>query len=309
MQFYIDPILVNLGFLQIRYYGLVYAIAFLLLYIVLIRKKVLTEEEASSLVLHCGLGMLIFARLFHILFDNLSYYLAHPIEVFFIWQGGLAFFGGALGLFLGGYWYAKKRGKSLVSYMQIADYAALVGCFALIFGRIANLINQELVGRVTTIAQTPWCFEFVSYFTSQGPVFEGVCRHPYQIYASISHLVLFIVLILLYVYLQNHKLRVHAGEKHYVNHGIIFFVFIVGYSVLRFITDFWRDDAVVFIGLTHWQIISAIIFFVSLFLFRQYYLILEQYRRTHRQNSQHDVKQNHTHHNTHYKKNQRHHLR
>jgi phosphatidylglycerol---prolipoprotein diacylglyceryl transferase len=273
MEFYIDPILVSIGFIHVRYYGLVYALGFLGLYYFLISKKVLTDAQASSFIVHCGVGMLIFARLFHILFDNFAYYAARPIEVFYIWQGGLAFFGGFIGLVVGAYWFLRKRKNSKHKFFILADYTVLVGSITLVFGRLANLINQELVGRVTTVAQTPWCFYFIESMSATGPVFESVCRHPYQLYASFSHLLMFIILLVVLIMVRRFEERHNLVTYSYA--GIVFLSFMCVYSLFRFITDFWRDD-IILAGLTHWQWVSLVIFVLSV-VFLYLYLKLKPF--------------------------------
>jgi phosphatidylglycerol---prolipoprotein diacylglyceryl transferase len=263
MEFYVSPVLISFGFLQVRYYGLVYALGFLALYLVLIKKKILTENQASSLLVYCGLGMLIFARLFHILFDNFSYYVSRPLEIFFIWQGGLAFFGGFIGFVFGGYLFFRNKKNAFLQFTIVSDIAVLVASATLIFGRVANLINQELVGRVTTEQMTPWCFYFVDYMTNSGPVFESVCRHPYQIYAAISHAIMFLILVFVYMYLKNRVKVKQLKENSYA--GLLFVLFVCLYGLFRFIVDFWRDDAIVILGLTHWQILSLVIFIIGVF--------------------------------------------
>ncbi len=264
MQFYIDPALLTIGPLSIYYYGLVYALGFLALYIVLQKSKLLSESQASSFVIYIGLGMMIFARLFHFLIDNPQALLQNPLTFFAFRDGGMAFFGGYVGIIVGGLLFAKFHNIKRKRFFAVADMTAIVALATIIFGRLANFINQELVGRATDIAQTPWCFYFLEGFSAIGePVFESVCRHPYQLYASLSHLVLFVIIITLYV--KRDFFGKYIKALNYP--GAIFILSAIGYAVLRVFTDFWRDDAVVFVGLTSWQIIFTIVFLFALALF------------------------------------------
>jgi len=114
MYFYIDPAILTIGPLSIRYYGLVYALAFLAFYMLLLKKRHhihFSEEECSEFLLTTGLSMMIFGRLFHFIIDNPSLLIQNPFEFFAIWHGGIAFFGSFAGLIVGalGYLYVKKK--------------------------------------------------------------------------------------------------------------------------------------------------------------------------------------------------------
>jgi len=228
----IDPVLFKIGFLEIRYYGLVYVLGILLTYFYLKKKKVLNEDELDKFMLYLTVGMFLGARLFGIMSQDFFVLFKEPLEFFRIWNGGMSFFGGFLGATIGGYLVLKKR------IFHFGDYVVLPVTFTLILGRLANFTNQELVGTLTDVS---WCFNFS---TAIG------CRHPYQIYAALSHLALF--LFLLFLSRRNYR------------RGEVFGSFILGYSVLRFVTDFFRENPKV-MGLTGWQWLSILFFIIGIF--------------------------------------------
>ncbi|MFT4311984.1 MAG: prolipoprotein diacylglyceryl transferase [Candidatus Woesearchaeota archaeon] len=250
VSFYISPTIPGT---PIHYYGVVYALGFLLMYWVLKKNASrlgLNKDQCSNLVFFGGIGLIVGARIVHFLFSDPLIFFTQPLEVLAIHRGGMAFLGGVIGLFLGAWWYAKRIGASV---LRVGDILVLPGLIVLAFGRIANFINQELVGTITTKAQTPWCVNFVE--SVQPLVFEQACRHPYQLYASVSHFFLaLIILILIFKTSWLNKPGMRVG------------VFIFGYSVLRFITDFFREESIRWLGLSSWQFMSIIGFGVGLWL-------------------------------------------
>ncbi len=240
----IDPTLFNIGALEIRFYGIIYALGFLLAYWMIYKKRKeieIKKEQIDNLMLFLLIGLLVGARVFHFTFSDPLTFIRNPWEIFMIWHGGMSFFGALLGSFIGVFYYSKKIKKDWKKFADIIVIAAVV---ALIFGRIANFINGELVGTPTTL---PWCVIF--------PNIDYVCRHPYQIYASISHVLLLGILLIFY---KLRKIR-KSGD------GAIFIKFLIFYSILRFITDFVREDPR-FLGLVVWQYISIIVIGVGIFM-------------------------------------------
>ncbi|NQU98822.1 prolipoprotein diacylglyceryl transferase [Candidatus Woesearchaeota archaeon] len=214
-----NPVLLKLGFLEIRYYSLVYIIGFLLAYFVLIKavksKKVknLTKAAAEDFMVYLILGSIIGGRLFHFIFFNPSVIWTDPLEILFIWHGGISFHGGLIGAVVGYYFFRKKYD---VKFYDLADLLMIPFAFTLFLGRIANFINGELWGTVTNVN---WCVQF------QGV--EG-CRHPSQLYEAAKNLVIFGVL---WFMKDMKKLK----------KGMIFWSFVLMYGLLRFIVNFWRD--------------------------------------------------------------------
>jgi phosphatidylglycerol---prolipoprotein diacylglyceryl transferase len=232
----LNPTILTLGPFEIRYYGLVYVIGFLVLYYLLKNNKEklkLTDDTVDSLLIFIFTGGIIGARFFHFLIADPMVFFRTPLEFFMIWHGGMSFFGSLIGGSLGIYLFSRKY---KLDFYTLADFIVLPFAIFLAFGRIANFINGELVG---TIANVPWCVVFQGY--------TG-CRHPYQLYASLSHFILFFIL------LAARRIRIK---------GLLFWLFVTGYSGLRFLTDFFREDPRYF-GLTVWQFFCIIGFIVGL---------------------------------------------
>lgn len=240
----ISPFLIKYGFIQIRYYSLAYLLGIYLIFLTLKKNKdklKLTNDQIEDFILYLFLGIIIGARLFHMLIQDFALFLNNPLELFMIWHGGMSFFGGFVGAILAGYIFSKKH---TINFFKTADLLVIPSIFALAIGRLANFINQELVGTITNV---PWCFKFNNYLG---------CRHPYQLYASVSHILLFLVLVFLTKYKQKNKLK----------DGFIFLSFALLYSLIRFVIDFFREG-IRYYGLTNWQYVSLIAFVISLFIF------------------------------------------
>lgn len=244
----IDPVLINIGFLEIRYYGLVYVIGFLLAYFILRwyakKDKIkLSFDEIDNLLMYLIIGLIIGARIFEAIFWQPNYYFSNPIRIFEIWKGGMSFHGGLVGIIIAGWIYIKRNKK--VSLYELADILSIPAMLILAFGRIANFINAELPGKITNIS---WCVQF--------PYHDG-CRHPSQIYESLHHFIAFFLMLPLF-YKDFKK-------------GFIFWIFIFLYGLGRFITDFWRDDPNILFGINMGQLLSLIMVIISIiFLIKDY---------------------------------------
>ncbi len=218
----IDPVLVEIGPIAIRWYALAY-IAGLVLGWRYLRRVVcrpgwaLTPEAVDDLLFHATLGVVIGGRLGYVLFYNPAYYLAHPLEVFALWQGGMAFHGGLVGVAVACLWTARQHG---VRPLEVGDAAAVAAPIGLFFGRIANFINGELYGRVSDV---PWAM----VFPGAGPL----PRHPSQLYEAFSEgVVLFAVTAWL-----------AARPYEPARAGRIAGAFLVGYGSARFLVEFVRQ--------------------------------------------------------------------
>nr|MCK4930250.1 prolipoprotein diacylglyceryl transferase [Nanoarchaeota archaeon] len=242
----INPVLVSIGPLEIRYYGLVYAIGFIITYFLLRslakkgRIKNFTPDKADVFTLYLILGAIIGARLLLFVFYYPKTFITNPLEVLMIWQGGMSFHGGLIGAVVAGLIFCRKY---KVKFYKLADFLMLPLAFFLFIGRIANFINGELVGIKTNM---PWCVVFKDY--------DG-CRHPSQLYEALKNLVIFFTLLFLYT-------------KKKLKDGIIFWGFVLMYGVLRFIVTFWREDLRV-LGLSISQYLNILMVIVSVyFLYR-----------------------------------------
>jgi phosphatidylglycerol---prolipoprotein diacylglyceryl transferase len=254
----INPILFSAGFLQIRFYGLIYALGFLISYLYLRKKRTflgLDEENLDKLFLYIIIGDIIGARLFEFVFYNPSVFITNPIEILKIWNGGLSFHGGLIGILLGIYFFCKKN---KISMYKVMDTLVIPASFVLFLGRIANFINSELVG---TITQVPWAVNFHGEKTFDGQL---VGRHPVQLYASLKNLFNFFVLYSISKYEEKHNSY---------KEGFRFWIFVLLYGMLRTITNIWRDDYKWFFQIfDSGQLLSAIMFLVASFVLLKYYL-------------------------------------
>ena len=226
----IDPVLIAVGPLAIRWYSLAYIAGILIgwRYILgLAARKpggidapVIERGAIDDLIVWLVLGIILGGRLGYVLFYKPGYYLANPIEAAYVWQGGMSFHGGALGVILARVLFCRKREISLLPLADLVACAAPIGLF---FGRIANFINGELFGRPSDVA---WAM----VFPRGGPE----PRHPSQLYESLAEgLVLFLVLAALWRFTQ---LRDRPGA--------LSGAFLLGYGVFRmFVEQFREPDA------------------------------------------------------------------
>ena len=220
MQFpHINPVFLSIGPLQFRWYGLMYVLTFVFAYLVIrsevTRKKLpLTKDDIADLVFYGAFGVVLGGRFGYILFYNLGFYLANPLKLFAVWEGGMSFHGGFLGVITAFLIFARRKG---IPFWSLIDIAALCAPIGLGLGRIGNFINGELYGRQTDV---PW-----------GMVFPGggdLPRHPSQLYeAFLEGLVLFFI-----VRLVPRKLPAT---------GVAGWTFVAGYGLFRFIVEFFRQ--------------------------------------------------------------------
>jgi phosphatidylglycerol---prolipoprotein diacylglyceryl transferase len=245
----INPDLLTLGPFHIRFYGIVYALGFLIAYFILqqlAKKEAIknfTVKDVEMYLLFLVLGVIVGARLFEIIFYDPAYYFSQPLKMLYIWEGGLSFHGGLVGAFLVTYLYCKKK---KTSFYDLADVLVLPTAVMLGFGRIANFINGELYGTKTTVA---WCVDYSKNQYLYNPP-DG-CRHPSQLYESAKNFFIFFVL-----------LSLHARKKLFPK-GFLFWLFIFLYGLLRFMTNFWRDDPRWF-GLSMGQYLSLVMMIIAL---------------------------------------------
>ncbi len=240
----IDPTLLKIGIFEIRLYGIVYALGFLLAYWMIYKKRKeieIKKEQIDNLMLFLLIGLMVGARIFHFVFSDPLTFIRNPLEIFMIWHGGMSFFGALLGMFIANFYYMKKI---RIDWKKTADILVIAATVALILGRIANFVNGELIG---TPSSLPWCVVFLNI--------DYICRHPYQVYASFSHVLLLSILLVFYKIKKLKKLK----------EGLIFIKFLIFYSLFRFATDFVREDPR-FLGLTVWQYASVLVFGIGIFM-------------------------------------------
>jgi len=234
----INPVLVSIFSLEIRYYGLIYVLGFLLTLFILMKsrnKLKLTKDDIYDYLFYLIIFTVIGARIFEILFYEPLFYFNNPLEMLMIWHGGLSFHGGLFGVIILTYIFAKKK---KLHFYDISDILAVPAAFMLFLGRIANFINGELVGKITKL---PWGVKF--------PGYEGF-RHPTQIYESLKNLLIFFVLI----FLRNKNLK----------KGTLTWLFVLFYGTLRFLIEFIKEQTSFIFGLPVTQILSSLMIIISL---------------------------------------------
>ncbi|MBN2644109.1 MAG: prolipoprotein diacylglyceryl transferase [Desulfuromonadaceae bacterium] len=216
---HIDPVALHLGPLSVRWYGLMYLAGFLCGWIFIrghVRREhlPLSSEDISELLFLCVLGVVAGGRLGYVLFYHPSFYVTHPLRIFSIWEGGMSFHGGLIGVVGSVVFFCRRR---LLPMGKMADMLVMAACFGLCFGRMGNFINGELWGRVTDV---PWGMVFP--FAGPDP------RHPSQLYqAVLEGPVLFSVLWVLY--------------RRRLADWSVFFSFVTGYAFFRFGVEFVRQ--------------------------------------------------------------------
>lgn len=216
----LDPVAFRLGPLALRWYGLAYVAGFAAAYGVLRRavqqgRLPLAPGAVGDLVTWLAVGLVLGARVGYVLFYNLPYFAAHPLRIFAVWEGGMSFHGGVAGVGLAAWLFARRHSLGLLS---LSDVLALAAPFGLLCGRLANFVNGELYGRVTTL---PW-----------GVVFPGggpLPRHPSQLYEALLQGPILWAL----VAWVSHRF---AGRT-----GTPTAAFLAGYGMLRVLVELVRE--------------------------------------------------------------------
>jgi len=249
-----DPIAFSIGPLAVRWYGLMYLLAFIgFLVLGRLRAKEtwrgVTRQDVDDLLFFGVLGVILGGRLGYVLFYKPGYYLSNPLEIFMIWKGGMASHGGIIGVIVVMVLFARSRGKP---FLQVSDFVVPLIPQGLAFGRIGNFINGELWGRPADPHVWPWAM----VFPQSG---DTLPRHPSQVYQFLLEGVLLFVL--LWIYSRQPRPL-----------GTVSAMFLIGYGVLRFIAEFGREpDA--FIGLLafdlsmgQWLSLPMVIIGIGLFI-------------------------------------------
>lgn len=245
---HINPVIVHIGPLQIRWYGLMYVIGFAATFFLV--KKQIAETDNKELAKHFDnlnvtliISLVVGARLGYALFYNFAYYWRHPLEIFATWKGGMSFHGALIGLLVGGFLFCRYTG---LSFLRTADAYIVTAPIGLGCGRLGNFINGELYGRVTDV---PWAM----VFPGGGPL----PRHPSQLYeALLEGVVLFLVL---------WPLRKKKWPP-----GTLMALFLIGYGLIRFFVEFFREPDIqlgfLFSFVTMGQLLSSLMVLGGLLL-------------------------------------------
>ncbi len=243
-----DPVAIQIFSFEIRWYSIAYIVGILIGW-TLSKKIFLSDNEIKDkfddYITYVILGIIIGGRLGYVFFYNFIYYQNNFLDIFKIWQGGMSFHGGLIGIIIVTILYAKKNNHNTFKYLDIVSLVAPIGIF---FGRIANFINSELYGFETNL---PWAVKFIQV--------DDLFRHPSQLYeAFFEGILLFLILI----YFKNRGFLKTPG---YIS-GF----FLIFYSIFRFIIEFFRvpDEHLgyLFLNLTMGQIISFVFFVIGIYL-------------------------------------------
>ena len=244
-----DPVAIQFFSIEIRWYSLAYIFGILIGW--LYCKKILIKDKNISklfddLISYLIIGIILGGRLGYVIFYNLKYFSSNQIEILMIWQGGMSFHGGLLGVLVSTIIYAKKHNVNKFIFLDLIAGSAPIGIF---LGRIANFVNSELYGRETDIL---WSVIFTEI--------DNITRHPSQIYeALLEGVILFFILF--FFIKKNYLLKP----------GLISSLFLIFYSLFRFLVEFFRvpDEQVgfIYLNLTIGQIISLIFLSFGFYLF------------------------------------------
>ena len=216
----VSPEIFSIGPITIRWYGLLFAMSFIVGYqimMVIFKRENRSEHDLNDLVWYMILGTVIGARLGHCFFYNPDYYLAHPLEIIQVWKGGLASHGAAIGILTALYLFVSK--KKNFSFLWIVDRIVITVALSGFFIRMGNLFNSEIIGKPTN---GKWGVVFVSV--------DNIPRHPAQFYESVAYLLIFIFLLSLYF-------KLNAKFKNGLLTGI-FLILIFGF---RFFVEFFKE--------------------------------------------------------------------
>ena len=246
-----DPVALQFFSLELRWYSLSYIFGILFGW-VLGKKFFIVDKEIKQkfddYITYLILAIIIGGRLGYVLFYNFEYFSKNLIDIFKIWQGGMSFHGGLIGVIVASIWFANKNNQNPFYYLDVVSLVAPIGIF---FGRISNFINSELYGIETDL---PWGVKFIKV--------DDLYRHPSQLYeAFLEGFVLFLILI-------------YFRKKGFIKKpGLISGIFLFFYSIFRFLVEFFRvpDEQLgyLFLNLSFGQIISFIFLLFGIYLIKK----------------------------------------
>jgi len=220
----LDPVLFDFGFIAIRWYSLAYIFGIILGWwfgkkiIVHISKSFefkFNVKDFDDLITYIIISLIVGGRLGYVVFYNFGYYLSNPLEIIKIWEGGMSFHGALIGIILGTYLFSLK--KNIPTFFLL-DIIACVSPIGIFLGRIANFINGELVGKVTTL---PWGVIF--------PAIDMLPRHPSQLYEALLEGVILFSILNTLIFKKKYKI------------GTCSYLFMIFYGVLRIVSEFFRE--------------------------------------------------------------------
>ena len=231
----LDPVALDLGFFELRWYSLAYLAGIFLGYWYLLKLikqpgSPMARRHADDLVFYAALGIILGGRVGYVLFYNLGYYLEKPLDILKLWDGGMSFHGGMIGTVLGILYLGRKE---KLQWLRVHDYVACCVPFGLFFGRLANFVNHELWGAPATV---PWAVRFPEFVG--GLQMLGPARHPTQLYeAVLEGIVLFAILWWMFWKTQA---RYEPGK--------LVGAFTFFYGIFRFLVEFVREPDAQLVG-------------------------------------------------------------
>ena len=248
----LNPVALQIFSLEIRWYSLAYIIGIVIGWLLckkIFNKNSTINEKFDDYITYIIIGIIVGGRLGYIAFYNFNYYINNILDIFKVWEGGMSFHGGVIGIIFASVLFAKKNNQDSFLYMDLVALVAPIGIF---FGRLANFINSELYG---IPSEVPWAVIFIQI--------DNFARHPSQLYeAFLEGIILFMILL-------------YFRKKNYLKKpGFISGLFLIFYSVFRFFVEFFRapDEQLGYLifNLSMGQIISLmfILFGIILFYFK-----------------------------------------
>ena len=244
-----DPVAFQILSFEIRWYSLAYIAGIIIGW--LLCKKIFiknskVKEKFDDYLTFLIIGIIVGGRLGYVIFYNFNFYINNLLDILKIWEGGMSFHGGLIGIIIASILFARKNGQDYFLYLDQVSLVAPIGIF---FGRLSNFINSELYGIPTEV---PWAVTFIQI--------DNLSRHPSQLYEAISE---GIILFLILLYFRN---------KNFLNKpGLISGLFLIFYSIFRFLAEFYRtpDPQIGYIvfNLSLGQIISIVFFAIGIYLF------------------------------------------
>jgi phosphatidylglycerol:prolipoprotein diacylglycerol transferase len=244
-----DPVAFQIISFEIRWYSLAYILGIIIGWILckkIFIKNLDINQKFDDYITYLIIGIIIGGRLGYVLFYNFNYYINNIFDIFKIWQGGMSFHGGLLGIIIASILFAKKYNQDPFIYNDLVSLVAPIGIF---FGRLANFINSELYGKVTEV---PWAVTFIQV--------DNLPRHPSQLYEAIFE---GIILFMLLLYFKN--------KNFLAKPGLISGLFLIFYSIFRFCIEFFRvpDEQIGYLifNLSMGQIISLVFVMIGTIVF------------------------------------------
>ena len=244
-----DPVAFQILSFEIRWYSLAYILGIIIGWILckkIFIKNLDINQKFDDYITYLIIGIVIGGRLGYVLFYNFNYYINNVLDIFKIWQGGMSFHGGLLGIIIASILFAKKNNQDLFVYTDLVSLVAPIGIF---FGRLANFINSELYGKVTEV---PWAVTFVQV--------DNLSRHPSQLYEAIFEGIILFILLLYF-----------RSKNFLAKPGLISGLFLIFYSVFRFCIEFFRvpDEQIGYLifNLSMGQIISLVFIMIGTIVF------------------------------------------